>query len=120
MRQRRGYLAAVAILTLALVASCSSPPDLPVMPYTMSGRALQAGCLALQRFSNELRAQPAETDFQKFGASTDNYDVVFRENERSFSFTFRIKRYQGRRVFDGTSTYEVDRANMSVVKTRSL
>jgi hypothetical protein len=45
---------------------------------------------------------------------------VFQENDRSFSFTFRIKRYQGRRVFDGTSTYEVDKAKMSVVKTRSL
>ncbi len=86
----------------------------------MSARELQAGCLALQKFSGELKGQATENDFQKFASSTDNYDVVFRESEKSFSFTFRIKPYQGRRVFDGVSTYTVDKAGLTVVKTRSL
>jgi len=90
------------------------------MPYTMSGRALQAACLALERFSTDIKKQPAENDFQKFATSVDNYDVVFRESDRSFSFTFRIKTYRGRLVLDGVSTYEVNKADLEVVKTRSL
>jgi hypothetical protein len=120
MRDQVRTLAAVAMLSLVFLASCSRVSDLSPMPSTMSVRALQAGCLALQKFSGELRGQPTENDFQKFASSTDNYDVVFRESEESFSFTFRIKPYQGRRVFDGVSTFEVDKVDLKVIKTRSL
>jgi hypothetical protein len=120
MRHKVRMLVAVAMLALAFLASCSRAPDLPPTPSTMSARALQAGCLAFQEFSGELRGQPTENDFQKFASSTDNYDVVFRESEKSFSFTFRIKPYQGRRVFDGVSTFEVDKVDLKVIKTRSL
>jgi len=86
----------------------------------MSGRALQAGCLALERFTAEIKAHPAKTDFQKFGTFMENYEVVFRESDRSFFVTFRIKPYRGRVVLDGISTYEVNKDDLTVVRTRSL
>ena len=84
----------------------------------MSARALQAGSIAFQTFANELAAEKVGNDFQKFGASTDNYDVVFRESEETFSFTFRLRPYRGGPVMDGVLTYEISKADLKVTKTR--
>ncbi|WP_445145073.1 hypothetical protein [Dyella sp. Tek66A03] len=108
------------VLTVALVClgSCSRTAAPPVQAGVHSVQELRAGCVALEQFAKDLQVQPAENDFQRFAAAPYNYTFQVRETDSSFVFTFTIKPYQGRRVFDGISSYEVGRADMKIVKIR--
>jgi len=116
----RWTLAGCALLAAASlgIASCSKAPSSDGAKRAQSVQELRAGCGALERFAEDLQAQPPENDFQRFAASPYNYTVEVKETAGTFVFTFAIKPYQGRLVKDGTSAYEVSKADMKVTKVR--
>lgn len=116
----RWILAGCTLLALAALGlpSCSKAPPAEGSRRAQSVQELRAGCAALERFAEDLQAQPPENDFQRFAASPYSYTVDVQETATAFVFTFAIKPYRGRLVKDGTSAYEVSKGDMKVVKVR--
>ena len=116
----RWIVAGCALLSVVAsgLASCSKAPPAEASRPAQSVQELRAGCAVLERFAEDLQTQPPENDFQRFAASPYSYTVGVQETPATFVFTFAIKRYQGRLVKDGTSAYEVSKADMKVVKIR--
>lgn len=115
----RRILAGIIFSAVAIgLAACSKAAPSQAAAPAQSVQELRAGCAALERFAEDLQEQRPENDFQRFAASPYNYMVRVQETAGAFVFTFSIKRYQGQLVKDGTSAYEVSKADMSVVKTR--
>ncbi len=115
-----GYLLLVSTLIGLTACAKNEPP--PVQSGVWSGdvKELRASCTALERFARELRTQPAGNDFQRFAASPDNYTFGVTEDRDSYTITFAIRPFHGRRAHDGVSVYKVDKADMNMVKVRSL
>lgn len=103
------------LLVLALLICVRRKNDEKFMDH-LPANALRGGGIAYAILGDLLDKSITDNDFTKFANNPDNYEVVIKEDQDSFTYTFFLKTYRGRPVLDGVITFKVNKKNWKVVR----
>jgi hypothetical protein len=90
---------------LVFLASCTKSPE--SRGIGAPARALQSSSAVYADFAKGLDAQRKDSEFAKFAADAENYQVFISEDGRDFIYTFQLKPFHGNSILDGRVTYRV-------------
>jgi hypothetical protein len=94
-------------LGFALISLASCTKSAQSRGGGVPAKALQSSSTVYADFEKVLDAQRQDSEFAKFAADAENYQVFISEDGRDFMYTFQLKPFHGNSILDGRVTYRV-------------